>query len=322
MSTNSAPAPSASSASTSAHAASRRPVRARIALATTAALLGGLALPALQGGAAVSSAVKSPPAATESSPSAFKQPGARASASQTQTKSNSARRRVGANQQISNPFDTPSSTPATTTPAATTTTATAPTRNGIALGASLEDRAIGTEWSLFADREVSVSLTDVEENPMLMTIVREPATMKVFPLMDTPANVDISMTAYIEKSTNDWAIGAFCRARDKDRYVFLIGNTGVYQIIRADEEGWTSLLPGGRWATSAAIPKDFNMATFTARCAGDRLSILVGGQAIASVRDTTLNQTGVAGALVSNWAEDDEVRVFIDNMSITAAAGA
>jgi hypothetical protein len=127
--------------------------------------------------------------------------------------------------------------------------------------------------------------------------------------------IDVT-TRELEDSTND-EYGVVCRADEANQglgYYFMISSDGSYQIAISDRDAIRSLSGG---TIEGVINRGDTPNRLRIVCVGNVLALYVNDQLLAVATDDTYS-SGVTGFVVQ--AEEDEVDVIFDDLTITEAA--
>lgn len=108
--------------------------------------------------------------------------------------------------------------------------------------------------------------------------------------------------------------GIICNATDNRHfYAFVIGSDQTYQIWRQDGDDSTQLV---EWASSLDINDGTKHNTVTVICNGGSLTLLVNGNELTTVYDTTYTE-GDVGVIVGQFEENSTVSVYFDNFNVS-----
>ena len=124
---------------------------------------------------------------------------------------------------------------------------------------------------------------------------------------DTVLRVDAKVT----KATKAGDYGLICRRQDADNfYGFEVSEDGYFVIYKYVAGQYTALYD---WEASDAIPVG-KTAQLTVSCAGDQLSLAVGGTVLATVTDSSFSSGNVG--LIAGTMDKPGLTVAFDNFSI------
>lgn len=137
----------------------------------------------------------------------------------------------------------------------------------------------------------------------------------------TYGDVDIAVDAAQIAGPNNNAYGIICRYQDEENYyIFLISGDGYYAIgkYQSDRSQVEYLTGEGPffYQSSEFINQGATANTIRVRCAGDTLSLAVGGILIDEVTDTTFAE-GDVGVAAATFEADAAVIEF-DNVRVAA----
>lgn len=127
-------------------------------------------------------------------------------------------------------------------------------------------------------------------------------------------DVSIEVEAYLDSGSPDNHFGVLCRQADQENfYYFAISSDGYYAIFRS-LDGEVETLTGDGMLPSSAVRTDGQTNRIQAVCRGDRLSLYVNDQLVASTRDGALAR-GDVGIGVGAQSTGG-VRVHFDDLVV------
>ncbi len=130
----------------------------------------------------------------------------------------------------------------------------------------------------------------------------------------TYKDVLMRITAFSEEA-RDNTYGLICRASKERFYYFAISADGFYNIYRHEADGSLIPLAGSAMQRHPAIHTDGRANLLEARCIGSQLTLIVNGQTITTVEDSTLRrgQVGLAG---SKGRDDRPAIIWFDDLEV------
>ena len=127
-------------------------------------------------------------------------------------------------------------------------------------------------------------------------------------------SVTVEATQYQSPSNSNNDLGIILREQgNADGYHFLISGDGYYAIYLLENSEFTPLVS---FTASSVIKQGFTTNTITAIANGTELTLIVNGQTVASITDSTFS-SGNIGLAVTSYEEDSAVIRF-DNLVAVA----
>ncbi|MBN1954475.1 MAG: hypothetical protein JW900_05415 [Anaerolineae bacterium] len=125
--------------------------------------------------------------------------------------------------------------------------------------------------------------------------------------------IDVDATQVSAPSNDNNAYGVMCRVQsDSNGYLLRVSGDGYYAVHRIVNDEFEPLVD---WTTSTVI----NMGNATNHlrvvCDGDRLTLIVNGEVLADIRDTTYTSGDIA--LTATTFEEEGTEIHYDNLVVT-----
>ena len=129
------------------------------------------------------------------------------------------------------------------------------------------------------------------------------------------SDVEINVEIRQRSSPADGNFGLLCRFVDPAQfYYFSITGDGYYAILRVEGDD-TEVLTGPGYLPSRAILTGGQPNTMQAVCNGERLTLYVNGEEVASVRDDALSRGDVGMAVGAG--SSGSIRIHFDDIVIS-----
>ncbi len=129
--------------------------------------------------------------------------------------------------------------------------------------------------------------------------------------------IEVDATQVLAADNNLNAYGVMCRMqRDDSGYLFQVSGDGYVNITRAGHDDFVTLTD---WETSGAVIQGNSTNHIQAVCAGSRLALIVNGETVAEVIDTTYTSGNIALA-ATTFEEAQPTTIHFDNLVVTGPA--